>query len=465
MLTAGDITQEEHDAAQAEDLNINLGSTDLSTKGTYPYFTDYVKTLLEEDFSDDTLFKGGLKVYTTLNPTYQAAAEDAVATQLDKIGNDSLDCGMVAIDPSNGYVVAMVGGRDYDESQFNLATQARRQPGSSFKAITLTAAISQGMNPNIYLNCNSPLQITSSWKVQNFANTSYGTITLARATELSSNTGYAQVANAIGADSIVSTAKDMGITVDLPSYASITLGTVGVPPIQMADAYATLASGGVHRDACAITKIEDRNGNSVYEHEDSPTQAVDGSVAAAVTDVLEGVVTSGTAASSTVKATVDQPIAGKTGTTENTRDLWFCGYTPQLSVAVWCGYREEAEIRINGSAGHPYQCAVPIFMRFINSALDGVAREEFPTADAPTYKSNSEWTFSNTKSQYSSTTSSSSSSSSSSSEGGSSSSSTSTGGGTAATTTGTVEPTTTAQSPTAATTTAPVESPTSPTSP
>ncbi|MCI1260555.1 MAG: transglycosylase domain-containing protein, partial [Atopobiaceae bacterium] len=206
MLSAGDITQEEHDEAQAEPITLNLGSSVMSSQGTYPYFTDYVKTILQEDFSNDTVFQGGLKVYTTIDPDCQAAAEDAVTTQLDSLGNDRLDAALVAIDPSTGYIKAMVGGKDYSTNQFNLATQARRQPGSSFKAFTLTAAISQGMNPNIYLNCNSPQQITSSWKVQNYGNTSYGTITLRRATEVSSNTGYAQVAEAIGADSIVSTA-------------------------------------------------------------------------------------------------------------------------------------------------------------------------------------------------------------------------------------------------------------------
>lgn len=396
MLTAGDITQEEHDEAQAEPLTLNEGTV-MDATGTYPYFTDYVKTLLLQDFDQETILKGGLKVYTTIDPDMQAAAEKAVTDRLNSIGNSKLQSALVAVDPSNGYIKAMVGGRDYSSNQYNMATQAARQPGSSFKTFTLTAALSQGMNPDILLNCNSPQQILSTWRVQNFDNFSYGTVTLRTAIALSSNTGLAQVAVAIGADNIVSTAKAMGIDVDLPAYASITLGTTGVPVIQMAEAYATLASGGVHNDTVAITKIEDRNGNVVYEHQDEGTQAIDPAVAATATDVLEGVVSNsyGTANVVQQNLTVDQPVAGKTGTSENYRDLWFVGYTPELSVAVWSGYEEEATVMVNGTYGHPSNTSCLIWTDFINQALAGVARQEFPTTDQTIdYKDSSSWSFS-----------------------------------------------------------------------
>lgn len=412
MLSAGDITQEEHDAAQAEDLNINLGNSVMDSQGTYPYFTDYVKSLLQEDFDSNTIFQGGLKVYTTLDPTDQQAAQDAVADRLDSIGDDNLDAALVAIDPNTGYIKAMVGGRDYNTDQYNLATQARRQPGSSFKAFTLATAISQGMSPQVYLNCNSPLQVTSTWKVQNYGNEQYGTITLARATELSSNTGYAQVATVVGADNIVATAKAMGIDVDLPAYPSITLGTVGVPPVQMAEAYATLATGGIHRDSVAITKILDRNDNTVYEHTDNPTQAIDPKVAYATTKVLEGVVKSGTAEVVSSTSKISEPIAGKTGTTEDYRDLWFCGYTPDVAVAVWVGYREEATVYVNGSYGHPSNTTCPIFASYVNATIDHDSTTQFPEASDPTYKTNSTWKFSASTSSSSSKTSTSSESSS-----------------------------------------------------
>lgn len=394
MLKAGDITQEEYDAASQEDITLNRGQSVTSEKGKYPYFTSYIASLLSEDFDAKTIYQGGLKVYTTLDPDKQDAAEKAVQAQLDAIGNSELESALVAINNQNGYIDAMVGGRDYDTNQFNLATQARRQPGSSFKAFTLTAAISQGLDPKTNLNCNSPVQVTPTWRVQNYGNTNYGTISFARATEVSSNTGYVQVAQAIGGATISSTAKSMGIKVDIPSYASITLGTIGVPPLQMAEAYSTLANNGIHRDAVAITKIEDRNNNTVYEHKEQATQAISGEVAYATTQVLQGVVNSGTAtAVRSYSRHVNQPIAGKTGTTENARDLWFVGYTPQTTVAVWTGFREEKTIYVYGSAGHPSNTSCPIFGRYLDLTLGGVARQEFTSSPAPSYKPSSAWAF------------------------------------------------------------------------
>jgi membrane peptidoglycan carboxypeptidase len=179
---------------RGEELTLNPGSLQDETSGSYPYFTDYVKTLLQSDFDNDTILKGGLRVYTTLDPTYQEAAEEAVSTTLDSANNDRLSAALVCIDNDTGYVKAMVGGRDYSSSQFNLATQSTRQAGSSFKTFTLTAAISAGMNPNITLNCSSPMQITSTWTVKNYGNHQYGYRSLASATAISSNTAYAQVA-------------------------------------------------------------------------------------------------------------------------------------------------------------------------------------------------------------------------------------------------------------------------------
>ena len=394
MLEAGDITQEEYDVALAEPMVTNEGHF-MENTSTYPYFADYVKSQLNEKYGTDMVFQGGLKVYTTIDPDYQEAAEEAVKKRLDEIGDTELEAALVAIDPLTGYIKAMVGGRDYNISQFNLATQARRQPGSSFKAFTLIAALQEGMNPDIYINCNSPLTVSPTWTVQNFGNEQYGTITLRNAFALSSNTGFVQVVEAIGADRLVDTAHAMGIKVDLGAYPSLTLGTDGVPPVEMAEGYATIAAGGIHRESTAITKILDRNDAVLYEYQDQPTQAVEPAVATVAIDVMEGVTTfGGTAYTVGESLQVDQPVAGKTGTTENYRDLWFCGITPQLSVSVWVGYREEREIFVGYDNGHPYNTACPIFTYFINDVLEGVPRAEFPTSEVlPTYKDNSEWQF------------------------------------------------------------------------
>lgn len=396
MYTAGDITKEECEAAQAEPLTLNQGKV-MDSQGTYPYFTDYVKQMLLDDFDQDTVFQGGLKVYTTLDPTTQAQADSAVSKNLDEFGNEELEAALVAIEPKTGYIKAMVGGRDYNVDQFNLATQARRQPGSSFKTFTLAAAMSEGMNPNIYVNCNSPLQVTPTWRVQNVDNYSWGNIALSYAFAVSSNTGFVQVAEEIGADKIIEYAKKMGIDEELPAYSSITLGTVGVPPVQMAEAYATLAAGGKHRDAIAITKIEDRNGNVVYQHEDKAEQVINPAIAQDEVNVMTGVITNGMGTANAMQGmlAINQPVAGKTGTSEEYRDLWFCGITPQLSVSIWCGYRNEDSVYVGRSVGHPDGTACPIFASFVNEALKGTAREEFPTTDeSPEYKPNSEWSIS-----------------------------------------------------------------------
>ncbi|MEE8674667.1 transglycosylase domain-containing protein [Tractidigestivibacter scatoligenes] len=407
MLEMGDITQEEYDEATAEELTLNPGSLQDETSGSYPYFTDYVKTLLQSDFDNDTILKGGLRVYTTLDPTYQEAAEEAVSTTLDSANNDRLSAALVCIDNDTGYVKAMVGGRDYSSSQFNLATQSTRQAGSSFKTFTLTAAVSAGMNPDIILNCSSPMQITSTWTVKNYGNHQYGYRSLASATAISSNTAYAQVAEAIGADAIVDTAYSMGITSTLSRYLSITLGAVSVSPLEMCDAYSTLASGGLHRDAVCITKIEDRNGNVVYEHQDNPTRAVSEAVAEAVTNVLEGVVANGATGYYVADYnTTNQPIAGKTGTSDDAEDLWFCGYTPQITCAVWSGYPDaRVAVTVNGGVGTTQNTVQPIWTNFMNKVLAGVAREEFPTTtDTVDYKDNSSWTFVGTSASTNSTT-------------------------------------------------------------
>ena len=215
MLRLGHITQEEHDAAQAEPITLNV--TEISGSGvdvySQPYFVAYVKQLLEQEFSTDVLFKGGLTVKTTIDPTMQQVAENAVREQLDTLSLDGLDMGMVVVDPKTGYIKCMVGGYDYnaDENHVNHAT-AKRPVGSTFKAFTLATAIQNGMNPNVTLNCNSPLKAKgTTTEVQNYANQSYGNITLKQATAYSSNTGYIQVAEAVGNSKIISLVKKLGI--------------------------------------------------------------------------------------------------------------------------------------------------------------------------------------------------------------------------------------------------------------
>ena len=406
MLRLGHITQEEHDAAQAEPIQLNV--TEISGSGvevySQPYFVAYVKQLLEQEFSTDVLFKGGLTVKTTIDPTMQQVAESAVKERLDILNLDGLDMGMVVVDPKTGYIKCMVGGYDYnaDDQHVNHAT-AKRPVGSTFKAFTLATAIQNGMNPDITVNCASPLTLknSSNTKVENYGNESYGYISLKQATAYSSNTGYVQVAEAVGNQKIISLVKKLGIDTakdNIEDVPVMTLGTGSISPLEMASAYATFANGGDYRQPIAITEIDSRTGSVLYQHTDNPTQVLTSGEAAAVTDVLSGVLKGqGTGVAGALS--VDQPVAGKTGTTDDTTNLWFCGYTPQLSVAMWTGYTAgEIPIQKWGQDLLGDQTNLPVFKKFMDTVLAGQAHEEFPTGTAPTYKNNSEWKFSNTSS-------------------------------------------------------------------
>ena len=404
MARLGTITEEECATAQAEPLALAVTETSDSGITVYgqPYFVDYVRSLLQEEFSTDVLFKGGLTVKTTIDPTVQAAAEQAAVENINKYrAADDLNIGMTVIDPKTGYIKAMVGGRDYNlnDAHTNHAT-AKRQPGSSFKSFTLATAIKMGMNPTVLVNCDSPLTWDmpdgqEDYRVQNYGGSRYGTISLARATELSSNTGYVQIAEAIGNQNIMETCRALGLdTSKMHDGLSMTLGTGEVSTLDMAEAYATFANGGKHRESVAITQIESRDGKVLYQHQDKPEDALTPEEAAAVTQVLEGVMTNGTG--SGANPWNGQDVAGKTGTAgtaSDTTDLWFCGYSPQYSVSVWVGH-SGSNNPINGL--RTSEMVLPVFRNFMKTMLADAEREKFPEAEAPEYKANSEWKFSKT---------------------------------------------------------------------
>ena len=397
MLSNGKISQEEHDAAQAEPLTLNVSETSSTgiEVNAYPEFVEYIRALMEEEFSYESIFSGGLTVYTTIDPNVQNAAQSAVTDQLNAVGLSDLDAGMTIIDNKTGYIRAMVGGRDYagDPNHVNHAT-AGRATGSSFKAFTLAEAISQGMNPQIPINCSSPMTFDNgTYRVENYGNTSYGTISLARATEYSSNTGYVQVAKAVGIQNVIDLCHDLGIDTELPPYSSTTLGTASLSTLQMAEAYSTFATGGTHRDAVAITQITNREGEVVYQHEDKSEKVLETNVTQAVTQVLQGVISNPGATGTAAALSVNQPFAGKTGTSENTCDLWFCGYTPQYTISVWSGYTSgNVPIYLYGREALGSDITLPMVRNVMNTILAGVAREEFPTSSEPiAYKDNSYW--------------------------------------------------------------------------
>ncbi|GAB4258496.1 MAG: PBP1A family penicillin-binding protein [Thermoleophilia bacterium] len=349
MYSNGFITYEEY--RQAAESPLDLAPTSPYTKVQEPYFVAYVRKQLIDMFGEDMVFKGGLTVETTIEPKYQQYAQEAIASTLDRPGDPS--AALVAIETRTGYIRAMVGGTDYDSSKFNLAAQGRRQPGSAFKTFALTAAVEMGINPYTTYYESMPLELDipgsrEPWRVKTYGGNYYGTSSLVQATLRSDNTVYAQLALDVGADRIVDVAHRMGITSRLTPNPAIALGglTYGVSPLEMASAYGTLANQGVHAEPTAILRVKDAEGKVIWEAEPKKTQAISAGVAYVVTRILEQNVQRGTG----TRARLDRPAAGKTGTAQNYQDAWFCGYTPQVSTAVWVGH-PEAQIEMRNVHG------------------------------------------------------------------------------------------------------------------
>lgn len=391
MFEQGYITSAEYEAAKVESLALGKSPT-LDEQGVYaaPYFVAHVKKLLQDEYGTSLVFKGGLTVYTTLDTTMQTYAEQAVAGVLDR--PDDPDCALVAVDPTTGYVKALVGGRNWDVNKFNFATQARRQPGSSFKIFTLVTALEQGMPPTRKLDSSSPATIATGgrpWKVGNAeGGGGRGYITLQQATVGSVNTAFARLIAEMGAEKVVDTAHRMGIESDIQPFLSITLGSQEVTPIEMASAFGTLAADGVHYPHTSITKIVDSQGQTIFEYTPAGEQAISHSIAYAATSIMKGVITSGTA----TRANIGRPAAGKTGTTQDYRDAWFVGYTPQLVCSVWMGFTPERPMRsVHGRRVFGGTFPAPIWHDFMIKALANQPVLDFNPAPAPDYTWKKEW--------------------------------------------------------------------------
>ena len=380
MVECGYITQEQANEAKNQPIELNVSWNSQQGLEAYPYFASYVRQQLYESYDLTTaeIFQGGLTVYTTLDPEIQEYAE-AAAEEKESQVTDELSVALVAIDPDTGYIKAMVGGKDYDENQYNLATQGVRQAGSSFKTFTLVAALEQGISPQTTVRCTSKVKI-GDWSVENIYSINYGDRSIARAFAVSSNTGFARLISAIGPETVVETAKRMGITSELSAVPALTLGVCSVSPLEMASAYATIASGGIYYEPVCITEAYDYKGTLVIDNTNPQgTRVISENVASAAIEVMRLVVESYEGTGRDAALSSGQVVAGKTGTSENYMDSWFCGITPQLSVALWMGDPSNVvSIPSNISV-----CSA--FATFMNAYMEGRETEDFPTADPPTY--------------------------------------------------------------------------------
>ena len=310
--------------------------------GQAPYFGEYVKQQLIRKLGAKRVFGSGFRVYTTIDLRLQKLANDAIHKWLPS--PDGPQAALVTINPSTGAVLAMVGGSNFHQSQFNLAVQGERQPGSSFKPFVLATALKQGIAPQTTFT-SKPVSIflgNKYWYVHNYEGEYLGPIDLVKAISASDNSVFAQLTRVVGPAGVAKTARQLGISSPLRSYFAIGLGAEAVNPLEMARAYGSFANGGYRIDGAAfgnepraVTRINDVAGDEVYDNAPVKKQVLTPAEDELMTQLLQGVVTSGTG---TAAALPDRPVAGKTGTTENYGDAWFVGYTPQLVTAVWVGY-------------------------------------------------------------------------------------------------------------------------------
>jgi penicillin-binding protein 1A len=349
MVQTQVITVDQANAVEAQPLTdyvIAKPSTDstINMQGTgAEYFVAYVQRQLFKLYPEDQVLRGGMQVYTTLDPTAQRMAYDAVYGLLDQPGDPS--GALVSLD-NDGHVVAMVGGKDWTTSQVNLAVGtdgggAGRQAGSTFKPFVLAEAVSQ--NISLESTLPGPAKIVlpkadngQDWEVNNYEGASYGRISLLDATANSVNTVFAQLVNQVGPQNVVNMAHRLGVTSDLAPNASIALGTGNVSVLEMADAYLTLQARGMHVEPRVIRQIK-QNGSVIVDDRPVTTRVLDRSIADKVNYALQQVIDRGSGAAAAIP---QAQVWGKTGTTDAYGDAWFVGYTHQLTTAVWMGYPE-----------------------------------------------------------------------------------------------------------------------------
>jgi penicillin-binding protein 1A len=392
MLDQGKISQRAFEWANAKPLpkaeNVRLPDA----QGPAQYFVNYVKDQLVSKYGAGRVFGGGLRVTTTIDLKLQEQARNAIERVLRN--PDGPAAALVAIEPKTGAVRAMFGGRNFRESQFNLAAQAERQPGSAFKPIVLATAMRQGISPLTEL-VSKKVSIDAGdriWTVRNYDDTYLGRVDLSRALVSSDNSVYAQLTDLVGPKSIVQTAHALGIKSPLDSYFSIGLGSVAVNPLEMTRAYATLANDGRRVDGSifgdkprVVERVERIRSGKVEENAPLPTEVTDPGRAELLTSILEDVVRVGTGRRAAVPG-VD--VAGKTGTNENYADAWFVGYTPELAVAVWVGYPDRLRPMTTEYGGEPVTggtLPALIWKDFVGGLADKKLLDEDSSFESPPY--------------------------------------------------------------------------------
>ena len=362
------ITAEQRQTSAAESLNLN-SKFPQRLEVEFPYFASYVLQELPKYVAPDLLTQGGLVVETTLNPAWQKAAEAAIAKTLKNQGRwqNFTQGSLVALDPRNGEIKAMVGGKDFEKNQFNRATQAQRQPGSTFKGFVYAAAIATGKSPNdSYMD--APF-VVDDYEPKNFGRTFRGSMTIRDALTRSINVIAVKVLLDVGFEPIINTARNLGIKSPLQPTYSLALGSHEVNLLELTNAYGSFATQGLYIEAHGIRRILDRHGEVVWSNDIQHQRVLDPTSAKIMTWMLRHVVDAGTGGPAQLK---NRPVAGKTGTSDEARDLWFIGYIPQIVTGVWFG--NDNNRPTSGGSGS----AAIAWREFMEKAVEGMPVENFP---------------------------------------------------------------------------------------
>ncbi|HLZ09434.1 MAG TPA: penicillin-binding transpeptidase domain-containing protein, partial [Chloroflexota bacterium] len=378
MLQDGYISKAAYDQSVTQPIRTR---EPFSETNDAPYFVDYVKHELAERYPPTVLTGEGLRIFTTLDVHTEKEAEHAIDHNLNDIEekhaslrrkekNEQLESCLVAIEPQTGKIRAMAGGRDYQESQFNRVTQSRRQPGSAFKPVTYLAALQETIDggpehflPTSYIE-DSPFTWQygdMSWTPRNYKNRYFGRVTLEFALEESLNSATSRLADAVGLDRVRDMAAKLGFG-DLPPYPSIVLGGIEVTPMQLARMYAIFANEGMEVPPYAVTAVVDEKGNVIEGHELKAEQVLSPELAYSIDFMLEQVINHGTGEGAR-KAGFMRPAAGKTGTTNDSKDAWFAGFTPNLLAVVWTGFDQKDALGLTGA-----EASLPAWTDFMKAA-------------------------------------------------------------------------------------------------
>ena len=393
------ITRAERDSLRQRSLDLVKRTSE--NQDFAGYFCEYIRQMLEAKYGSRSIYRDGYTVYTTIDAKLQRAAErnlEAYDQELEKSGGYKLtrasyleavahgkkadpaylQSALVAIDPRSGHILALVGGRNFRETQYNRAMQAPRQPGSSFKPFLYLAAIENGYNASDIL-IDTPLVVElpngDVWKPHNYDEKWHGAVSLREALARSINIPSIKLIQAIGPPTVINVAKRMGIKSPLQNVLSLALGTNEVTLLELTSAYGVLAAEGMRAEPMAITRIEDRNGNVLEEFHEYHEEVLQPDVAYLMTDMLTSVIDEVQGTGEAVrKYGLDIPVAGKTGTTDEYTDGWFIGYSPELAIGVWTGFDERKTMgkRMTGA-----NVALPIWVETMKAA--------YPTNRGPAF--------------------------------------------------------------------------------